>query len=156
MNKTEFLETLQRERAQWEALLAQVDPDRMTQPGVVGEWSVKDIIAHVSWGEREMVGVCRAHALVGSDLWRLTQFQRNDAVFQQNRDRDLDDVLAKARDVFQQLVEAVRGLDEEDLNDASRFKEMPPAWLPWQVIAGNCYEHYREHTPDFQAWLDKK
>ena len=87
MNKSEWLDTLQTERAQWEALLVQVGEARMTQPGAAGEWSVKDVIAHVTWFEREMVGVLRARALVGSDLWNLSRDERNAAIHEQNRDR---------------------------------------------------------------------
>jgi hypothetical protein len=46
VKKTQLLETLRRERADWEALLAQVDQARMTRPGVAGAWSVKDVITH--------------------------------------------------------------------------------------------------------------
>jgi hypothetical protein len=30
---------------------------------------------------------------------------------------------------------------------------MPEDWEPWQVIAGNTYEHYQEHIPDIRDWL---
>ena len=59
----------------------------MTTPGVVGKWSVKDLVAHITWSEREMVGVLAARALAGSDLWSLTNDERNEIVYQQNRDR---------------------------------------------------------------------
>jgi uncharacterized protein (TIGR03083 family) len=153
MNKTEWLDTLQAERAQWNALLAQVDEARMTQPGAVGEWSVKDVIAHVTWFEREMVGVLRTHALVGSELWNLPHDERNAAIYEQNRDRALSEVLAEARAVYDQLLVGMQSLAEEDLHDPQRFAEMPADWIPWQVIAGNCYEHYRQHTPGLCDWM---
>jgi len=153
MNKTEWLDTLQAERAQWDALLAQVDEARMTQPGAAGEWSVKDVIAHVTWFEREMVGVLRAHALVGSDLWNLPHDQRNAVIYEQNRDRALSEVLAEARAVFDQLLAGMQSLAEEDLHNPRRFADMPADWVPWQVIAGNSYEHYRQHTPGLCNWM---
>ena len=52
MTKTRLLDRLRTERAQWEALLTDIDEARMTQPGVEGEWSVKDIVAHVTFYER--------------------------------------------------------------------------------------------------------
>ena len=63
MDKATFLATLVDERAAWEALLAeliQLGDAALTQPLAPGEWSVKDIVAHVAWFEREMVGVLRA------------------------------------------------------------------------------------------------
>ncbi|HEX5692552.1 MAG TPA: maleylpyruvate isomerase N-terminal domain-containing protein, partial [Roseiflexaceae bacterium] len=52
MTKAKLLETLRRERAEWDALVAQVPRDRMTIPGVAGHWSVKDVIAHLTYYER--------------------------------------------------------------------------------------------------------
>jgi hypothetical protein len=153
MNKSEFLDALQTAHAEWEAALAQVGEARMNEPGVVGDWTTKDAIAHVTWFEREMVGVLRARALIGSDLWNLPPDQRNAAIFEQNRQRSLSDVLTEAREVFPQLVELAQALDDRDLNDPSRFADMPADWVPWQVIAGNTFEHYRAHVSDLRAWM---
>jgi hypothetical protein len=153
MNKSEFLDALQTAHAEWEAALTQVGEARMNEPGVVGDWTTKDAIAHVTWFEREMVGVLRARALIGSDLWNLPPDQRNAAIFEQNRLRSLSDVLTEAREVFPQLVELAQALDDRDLNDPSRFADMPADWVPWQVIAGNTFDHYRAHVSDLRAWL---
>ena len=40
---------LRTERARWNALLAQIDPARMEEPGVEGTWSMKELIAHLTW-----------------------------------------------------------------------------------------------------------
>jgi len=153
MNKSMLLDTLRAGRAQWEELLAQVDEVRMLQPGVAGEWSIKDIIAHVTWGERELLGVVQAHALVGSDLWTLPQDDRNAVVFEENRDRPLHEVLAEAQQVFPQLLEALETLSDEDLIDPRRFRDMPVDWVPLQIISGNTYKHYQQHIPSIRAWL---
>ncbi len=48
MKKSELLNWLQEEYQQWEALLDQIGPTRMDQPGVNGDWSMKDIVAHLT------------------------------------------------------------------------------------------------------------
>ncbi|MDE0217922.1 MAG: hypothetical protein OXJ90_01530 [Spirochaetaceae bacterium] len=52
----------------------------MLQPRAGGCWSGKDIVAHVIWYEREMVGVLKSRVLAGSDLWALPVDERNSAV----------------------------------------------------------------------------
>lgn len=155
MVKSHFLDTLLAERAEWDRVLSQIDDARMTAPGVADEWSVKDVVAHVTWYEREMVGLLTTHVLAGSDLWDRPTDERNRMLFEQNRQRPLDDVLAEARQVFDQLVEAVRPLSDEDLVDPGRFRDMPADWVPWQILAGNTYEHYRDHLPALRAWLEE-
>jgi hypothetical protein len=155
MDKAELLNLVLTERANWEAALSEVGEDRMAEPGVDGDWSVKDIVAHITWSEREMVGVLQARALVGSDLWDLSNDERNAIVYQQNRGRALADVLAEAQDVYRQLMAALESLSDEDLNDPSRFADMPADWEPWRVIAGNTYLHYTDHAESIRAWLDQ-
>ena len=153
MDKTTFIETLHTDRAAWEALLAQISEDRMLEPGAAGTWSVKDVIAHIMWCEREMIGVCQQHALVGSDLWNLTNDERNAIMVAEQHDRPLQDILREEQHVYAQLLGAVQSLAEEDFNDPRRFPHMPESWLPWQLIAGNSFEHYKDHMPSIQDWL---
>jgi len=156
MDKATFLTNLTQGRTQWEALMekmAQVGEARLLAPGAAGRWSVKDVIAHVAWGEREMLGVVRGHALAGSDLWQASQTERNEAVYWQNRERPLAEVIADEQEVYRQFLAAARALDDADFTDASRYAQMPPEWAPWQVFAGNTYDHYEEHLPSLRAWL---
>ena len=153
--KKQLLEILRMERSRWEELLANVGMGRMTQPGVLGEWSVKDMIAHVTWYEREMVGLLKMRVLAGSDLWELPHDQRNASIFEANRDRLLPEVLTEARQIFEELVLAIESLTDDDLVDPARFAGMPSEWQPWKLIAENSYEHYRQHMPHVRAWLDK-
>ena len=157
MNKSEFLETLQTVRAQWEELLAEIGKEHMQEPGAEGVWSVKDLIAHVTWPEREMVAILQARSLVvGSQLWDLPQDELNAVVVAQNRDCPLQEVLAGEQQVYTQFFEALQGLSEEELADASHFHEMPADWIPWEMLASNCFEHYRAHMPALRAWLEKQ
>ena len=155
MNKSKLIETLRKERAAWEALLAEVARYGMTEPGLAGDWSAKDIFAHVSWYERETSIMVEERALVGSNLWQLPQDERNIPIYEENKDHHLEEVLAEAESVFERLVQAIESLSEDELLDASHFREMPEEWVPWKVIASNSYEHYHQHIPGIRAWLDE-
>src|SRR5438128_1790764 len=45
-----------------ELLLARLSVAEMNQPGAVGVWSVKDVLAHIAFWERCMVNIIRAAA----------------------------------------------------------------------------------------------
>jgi hypothetical protein len=147
------MENLKTAREAWEALLSEVGEERMTLPGANGEWAVKDVIVHIMWGEREMVGVIQARALVGSELWELTDDERNPIIVAPYRDVPLKDVQAEEQQVYGQFLAVVEQLSDEDLNDASHFRLMPPTWLPWQVLAGDSFKHYYDHIEPISAWL---
>lgn len=156
MDKATLLKKLTETRAEWEALLAQIDEEQMQIPGAAGKWSVKDVIAHVTWGESEIAPVLRTHILAGSDLWDLSDDERNEIMYQQNKDRPLHDIVNEEQQAYTALLEAVQALSDEDLNDPHRFKYMPQEWKSWQLIAGNSFKHYEDHMPSLREWLEKK
>ena len=152
MDKKTFLATLDAERTEWEHAFTLIEETQMLQPGVQGEWSVKDLVAHVVWYEREMVNLLQRRSLEGgSPLWSHAAVKRNARIDDENRERPLAEVLSEANDIFAELRELLEALSDEDLNDPSRM-EMPPEWQPWQVIAENTYEHYRHHRAALEIW----
>ena len=156
MDKAMFISTLKKAREEWETLLAQVDEEQMLQPGAAGKWSVKDVIAHVTWGEREIAPVMRTHVLAGSELWNLSDDERNEIVYQQNRDRSLHEIMNEEWQAYADLLAAAQTLSDEDLNDSHRYKQMPEEWVPWQLYAGNTFKHYQDHMPSISEWLAQK
>jgi hypothetical protein len=149
----QLIDIFQSERADWEALLKQINQGRLTLPGVAGAWSVKDIIAHITWFEREMIGLIKDHALEGSDLWNLPTDDRNAAIYEENRELSLAQVTEESAQVFQQLLELLPTLSDEDLTSPENFLYMPPDWQPRDIIAQNTYEHYQQHIPDLERWI---
>ncbi len=155
MDKATFIEAIISGRKQWDNLLAEIEESRMLEPMEEGGWSVKDTIVHNTWNEREMIGVCEQHALVGSELWNLPQDERNARPVEEKRDVPLDEILVESRQVYAQFFEAAQTLSDEDLNDARRFRDMPEDWVPWQLIAGCSFDHYPGHIAIIRRWLDR-
>jgi hypothetical protein len=151
VTKSSLLAEIRAARADWDGLVASIPRGRLTQPGLPGGWSVKDVLAHISWGKREGVGLIRARALVGSDLWRLNDDERNAVVYQENKDRPLDEVLAESKQVQDDFIAALASLTDEELNDPAHFKGMPPTWRPWRTVYDP--HHYAHHAADVRAWL---
>ena len=153
MKKTEFLDNLQFEHGAWDTLLASVVKDKMTEAIQPGGWSLKDIIAHIAWHENEMINLIEGEALVGSKWWEQPTDERNNLIYQEYKDRPLSEVLELAQAAFQGFLNAFESLPEAALNDPSLFKDMPGDWVPWELIASNSYQHYRQHIPEIEEWL---
>jgi hypothetical protein len=154
VKRDEFLATVQADRDRFDRILQSVPPALLTKPILPGAWSVKDVLAHIAWGEREGIGVVRAHALVGSDLWNLSEDERNDAVVRESRHRAIDDVMAEYRAAFHEYISAIEGLSDTELNESDRFEglsENIPGWRPWRVL----YDpgHYEEHGRTIESAL---
>ena len=154
MNKEEVITSVKTERSRWSDIMAQMDDDMMLKPGVEGHWCVKDVLAHVVWYEREIVGVLRARAFVGSDLWALPLDERNAGVYEEIKDMTLEEVRAESARVFPELLEQLEALPEDAYGDSTCFPGMPAEWKPWFIIAGNTFNHYRDHTQSLKQLLE--
>lgn len=156
MEKSQVLALIDSERAKLDAALGQLSPERMVASGADGAWSVKDILAHITWSERELTGVLRQRAMVGSDLWNLSQDERNAAVYAENRDRTLDDVLAAWRSDFTALRAEIARLSDAELADPTLIPDIPGGLAPWQLLAGGTWRHYAEHLPAILAHVGEQ
>jgi hypothetical protein len=157
MNKSELLNGLQEEYQQWKALLDQIDPARMDQPGVTGHWSIKDIVAHLSGWRRRTVARLQAAQRREPEPpppWPAhlqTDDEINAWIYETNHERPVREVLDESHQVFQQLLAAMEGLPDEVIMDPGRH--LP--WLEGQPLsAGQFFAHFHEeHEPDMRAWL---
>lgn len=164
ISKLEFLRTMRSERERWEALLAGAREAQMVQPGAAGDWSLKDVVAHLTAYERGLVewlqAAARGESLVFPDLDHPDVDHRNAIIFARNRDRPLAEVLQESEQVFQRLLGLVEALSEEELTDPARTEWfVSPRWKQarplFKCIADDSYTHYQQHIPGIRAWLDQ-
>ncbi|NDJ52936.1 MAG: ClbS/DfsB family four-helix bundle protein [Chloroflexi bacterium] len=157
MDTRAFLKQVDAARAEWDQVIAQISPEELLKPGVAGAWTGKDLIAHITWFELEMIELLTSRSLQGSsEWWLLPADERNALIYQANRDRSLDDLLAASAEAWTRLRALLETLDEQALTDPSQFEAMPPDWVPWQIIAQNSSEHYEAHLPDLRTRLAPK
>ena len=138
----------------WSALqesYAGLSESQLTEPGVTGEWSVKDILAHVTTWEEEAL-----HHLPGilagkrppryADLYGgIDAF--NALKTEENRQRSLADVLIRLAETHARLVAYVAAAPEEQFTTDTRFRRR---------IRLDAYGHYPIHTRAISEWRVSK
>src|SRR5689334_21937574 len=71
-DKQTLLDLMELHRAAWDDLIARFSHDRLLEPGVEGEWSVKDVIAHVAayedWTAEQMENAHRGRTVSEQDF----------------------------------------------------------------------------------------
>ena len=113
MNKTELIDWLRNEQQQWWDLLMQFDKAEMETPGLNGDWSLKDMVAHLTTWHRDHV-LCLDAAVKGTTAadppWPLelpNTDEVNAWIFSQSSQRGLSDVLDENENVFEALIGVV-------------------------------------------------
>ena len=161
MDKTTLLNTIQTEYAHLEALIAPLSEAQLSTPGSEGQWSIKDVMAHIAvWEQicaRWLEEFLRGETPQPSE--RL-DIDSNDRIYRENRDRSLAEVRQLMHSTHEQFLRQVDLLtqtySEEDLNAAHRYAwtESWPGYSLIAAIADNFYEHYQDHAQYIRHLLD--
>jgi hypothetical protein len=157
MECAELLEQVRTGRAEWQALIASVPAERLPDPVWTDGWSVKDIVGHVGFYENWAAEFLRTGRWADDDpmLHHADTDTRNDAYFEGNKHRDLDDVLAEEERTHQGMLAAISSLSEDDFR--SRERDGTPAAGDArpisQIVLMNTSQHWAEHAVDIRNWL---
>jgi SHS2 domain-containing protein len=138
-------------RNEYLAALADVEPSLLTAPGLVGQWSARELIAHLGYWTGHA-----AEAIHHAEMGRAADFgedehdvdERNAIVARVAAETDLATVRQREEAAFEALV--------------TRLERADPTWLDEKVSYGDTLErviqddgpeHYREHALDLRAWF---
>ena len=158
MTKDEIFDALEDERENFLDAIDGLSDEELQLPGVVGDWSIKDIMIHLSAWEAEMVKLlwqAKQGQPPSNPDWTEEQVdQLNQEWFEAYHARPLDRVMADFIAVRKQTSRRVEAFTDKDLNDPQRF-----SWLKgrplWVWVAQDSFEHEAEHTAQIRAWRDE-
>jgi hypothetical protein len=143
----------------FDALIAGLSEQQLHMPGVNGDWSVKDHIAHLTFWERvNLLEILKAIEQgtswtdPGLERTEEVRDQTNQQVYLHNKDRSLADVLVEFQVTHQQVMESLEKLSEEEL-------KTPYEWLGGDTIItwlSDPNGHYQEHEQSIRDWLARQ
>jgi hypothetical protein len=136
---------LERIEEAWRELFAALDDipeNQMSQPGVIGDWSMKDLFGHLAfWDEHAVAEIERALAGLPREdnAWQ----EMNEADHAARRDHTLPEqrsAMHQAHAALVERLESVAGIEAARIDEAIRV---------------DTYEHYRDHIKDIQSWRQR-
>ena len=120
---------------------------QLTQPGVTGAWSVRDIIAHVSTWEEEALKHLPLILAGGTPPRYSVQYGGIDAfnarMTAEKRGLSLSEVRAHATATHGRLVELIQGIPERELIRETRVRRR---------LRLDTYGHYPLHAEAIRQW----
>lgn len=155
MNKPDVLQQIENAHVEFERSLEGLGEEVLSRLPVIGEWTAKDIMAHVVAWEAEAVTAIaqlptgarpRYAGLAENALDRL-----NAKWHAENRDRPLDRVRADFEGVHKQMLRRAQALSDKDLFTPGQFKWRSGGTLAEWILGDGC-EHIREHAKQILEW----
>jgi uncharacterized protein (TIGR03083 family) len=157
MKKSEITAALEENREAFLDTIEGLSEEDMQQPGVIPEWSVKDILAHLTRWEAELVKL----------LWQAGKGQKpttihfagynvdetNTRWFRESKNRELDRVLEDFHGVRNQTLRRVDELPGKAFEDPEFYPWLAGEPL-WRWIAGDSFEHETEHAEQIRVWRE--
>lgn len=146
-----LLAELDAARAELSAALEDADPALLTAPGLLGEWSARELVAHLAhwddWGS-----TCLAAASEGglgalaSDTWDVDV--QNREVAREVASLSMSAVCDREASSYERFVQWLAALEPSVLDVAA----------PWggtveTIVRENGADHYAEHSAHLRAWF---
>ena len=170
-SRTDLLARLDFEEVEWKTILSEFGIDRMEIPGVTGEWTFKDVAAHLNgWRQPHVASFLAVlrHQPTPDMNWPIEvgpgvdepddKVQLlNDWFYEQNHDRPLEEILGESQQLWDDLHTAVEELPDAALYDRNVFPRLGGDALAEAIANGNLFSHFHdEHEPALRAWLTKE
>lgn len=134
----------------FQASYAGLPDERLLESGVTGEWSVRDLIAHVTWWEEEAL----KHLPLILDGGRAPRYSVtyggidafNALMTERWRNLSLDEVRDRFELTHRRLVAYVESVPPERFLNNTRARRR---------LRLDTYGHYPIHTADIRAWREQ-
>ena len=149
MNKQQLLKELEKAWRTFEESYAGLSDSQLMEPGVIEDWSVKDILAHVSTWEEEALKYLPL-ILTGGKPPRYIQYGGIDAfnaqMAEQKQGLALSDVVGQLNETHRRLLDYLRSVPEEHFARETRFRHR---------LRLDTYSHYPEHAKAIRQWRER-
>jgi hypothetical protein len=146
MDKQQLLKQLEKAWTAIKESYAGLPDAQMMEPGVMGNWSVKDTLAHVTTWEEEALKYLPL-ILTGGRPPRYSQSGGinafNAQMREQKRDLTLSEVLRQLDETHRRLIDYIQSVPEEQFTRETRFRHR---------LRLDTYSHYPEHVKAIQEW----
>lgn len=146
MDKERLLKRLDKAWAALRESYVGLSDPRLIEPGVTGDWSVKDILAHVTTWEGEALKHLPL-IIAGGRPPRYARYGGIDAfnakMTEEKRGLPLSEVLRQLEDTHGHLVDFVRRTPEAQLTRDTRFRRR---------LRLDTYSHYPLHAEAIREW----
>lgn len=149
--RNDLLKRLEKAWTAFKESYAGLPDSQLTEPGVTGGWSVRDIIAHVTTWEEEALKHLPVILQAGTPpRYSVTHGginAFNAKMTEQKKALPLFEVLRQQDDRHRQLIRLIESAPEDQLSGSARFRHR---------LRLDTYGHYPKHAEAIRKWRARR
>jgi hypothetical protein len=147
VNLTQLLNRVERAWSEFKESYAGLPEPEVLRSGVAGRWSVRDIIAHVTWWEEEALTHLPLILAGGRPPRYSVRYGGIDAfnalMTERKKGLSLAEVLREQDRTHRRLIELIERVPEDQIRRETRWRRR--LWL-------DTYGHYPKHAAAIRRW----
>jgi hypothetical protein len=151
MQREQLLKRLERAWKAFNESYADVSDAELLEPGVTGMWSIRDIIAHVTWWEEEALKHLPLILAGGTPPRYSVTYGGIDAfnamMTEERKRLPLAEVLRQRDDVHCRLIALIEHAPAEQMAGDTRFRRR---------LRLDAYGHYPKHALAIRRWRERR
>ena len=147
-----LLDDLRAARDEFLAAIGDIDPTLRGTPGLVGEWSARELIGHVGYWAGHAAEALHRSEQDELDAWgtdELSVDERNAVVARVAAETDWATAASREQGAYEAFAARLARADPDRLGDRDAEGDTLD-----EIVAFDGVDHYREHTLDIRAWFD--
>ena len=151
MMRNDLLKRLDRAWQAFRESYAGLSNAELLEPGVTGAWSVRDVIAHVTWWEEEalahlpLIVAGKRPPRYSVTYGGIDAF--NAKMTEERKDLLLVEVLRRQEDIHRRLIAFVESAPHDQVNGETPFRRR---------LRLDTYGHYAKHERAIRKWREQR
>jgi hypothetical protein len=151
MNRSQLLKRLDKAWRAFKESYAGLSDAELMEPGITEDWSVRDLIAHVTWWEQEALTHLPLILTGGKPPRYSVTYGGIDAFNAQQaelkRNLSLSEILQQQDETHRRLIDFIQTVPEDQFMGETRFRHR---------LRLDTYSHYPLHAEAIRQWREQR
>lgn len=121
----------------------QIEKYKRCQPGICGSWSPKQVVAHISGWDKEVI---RQFGLFQDGLEKAIEHdidEFNKKSLMERRHLSWEETITELQQAHEQFSQIAKSISSHELSGNEKYRD----WVDVQI------EHYKHHTKQLKKWV---
>lgn len=160
LDKDQFIRTLKESHQALVDFVSALQPEERTLPGAAGDWSVKDVLAHMAMWEAELIKTlfqARQGAKPSTVFFKDIPINDQNALwYTQFKDRPFERIWSDFTIIRDQTIRQIEEYSLDELNNPNLYPWLKGKTTLASIVKQVILDHDQEHLHMLRAWKQSR